>query len=553
MARILNFLIVIMELLAISKCIKERGFKNNFIFYTQISNLLALISSCLLVLFGQKYLIEVLRFLAESMLIMTFFVTAFILVPMSHDAKGLLFSGNGLFHHLIIPILSTISYFFAENRAPFGWFVLPSLVTLVYGLIMLYLNAKGKVEGPYPFFLVQKLGIRKTVIWMVCLMTAVTMFSTAVNYHTPRKTDLRFVYVHGISGWGSYDLIDEFFPYWGHSTGNIIRYMNNHGYDSYSASVDPSGSAWDRACELYAQLTGTRVDYGAVHSKEAGHERFGEDYTGRALMKNFDNSSVVLIGHSFGGVTVRLFSEILRNGSEEEKAATSEEELSEFFKGGNGTNLFAIVTLAAPTNGTTAYDLYEDDSFDPSSVEVSEEYLKKSELLSKSTKADNNDKADFDYASYDMHIDNALAINKKIHTFEDMYYFAYPCSSTVTDKDGSLTPDPEITEAIFMKTALYMSRYTGTTKGGFTIDETWQSNDGLVNEISARAPMGAPESIYEEGMSLTPGKWYVMPTYHGDHMSLQGGLTIRNNAKPFYLELAKMLAELDTAVTPYQE
>ena len=100
--------------------------------------------------------------------------------------------------------------------------------------------------------------------------------------------------------------------------------------------------------------------------------------------------------------------------------------------------------------------------FDAATVEIPEEY-KKSGLVSKGTKPDFDGRKSYDYASYDMHIDNALALNKRITTFENVYYFAFPCSSTVKQPDGSLLPDPEITENIFMKGAIYMSRYTGTT------------------------------------------------------------------------------------------
>ena len=44
--------------------------------------------------------------------------------------------------------------------------------------------------------------------------------------------------------------------------------------------------------------------------------------------------------------------------------------------------MLALITLAAPTNGTTAYDLYEDPSFDVNTVSVPEEYIKKSEAMS---------------------------------------------------------------------------------------------------------------------------------------------------------------------------
>ncbi len=544
MARLLNLIVVVLELIAFSKVRKTRSLRQGLIFYTQLSNIVTLVSSVVFVIFGSGYFVKVLRLLSVSMLAMTFFVTAFILVPMSGKLKEFMFSGSGLYHHLIIPVLSVLSYRFAEDRVSMAWIVLPVLVTLIYGIVMVYLNAKGKVDGPYPFFQIKRLGAKATVLWMAVLLAVVGILSASVGYKSPARTDVKYVFVHGLAGWGSYDLRNEFFPYWGLSGGSIIRYLNNHGYESYAASVDPTGSAWDRACELYAQLTGTRVDYGVAHSREAGHERFGEDFTGRALLDDFDSSRIALISHSFGGVTVRLFTEIIKNGSEEERAATDEADLSPFFKGGNGDNILAVVTLAAPTNGTTAYDLYEDESFDLKSIDIPEEYEKHSGAVSKSTRAEQDGRASWDYASYDMHIDNALAMNERISTFEDVYYFAYPFSSVTVDDNGDVYPDPSITENIFMKGAVYMSKYEGITKGGTIIDRSWQPNDGLVNVISAGAPFNAPAADYVRDMSVEPGIWYVMPVTRGDHMSVQGGLTKRVNMKPFYLGLAGLLAQL---------
>ncbi|WP_442855612.1 lipase-like domain-containing protein [Butyrivibrio sp. LC3010] len=160
------------------------------------------------------------------------------------------------------------------------------------------------------------------------------------------------------------------------------------------------------------------------------------------------------------------------------------------------------------------------------------------------TKADMDGRESWDYASFDMHIDNALELNRKITTFDDVFYLAYPCASTIIDENGEVNPDPDKTETIFMKGAIYMSKYTGTTAGGFYIDESWRANDGLVNEESAKAPIGSKSSLYEEGGTLTPGVWYVMPTFTGDHMSLQGGLTKRINVRPFYAQLAQILESL---------
>lgn len=392
---------------------------------------------------------------------------------------------------------------------------------------------------------------RKGRVWKTLLTLILVLGISGTGYNIwantkgEPKSDLKFVFVHGLSGWGSYDRINSFFPYWGLSQGSIIKYLNRQGYDSYAASVAPTGSAWDRACELYAQLTGTVVDYGLEHSTRCNHERFGRDFSTEPLLENFDESTIVLLGHSFGGATIRLFSEILGNGWEAEREATDEADLSDFFKGGQKDRLFALVTLAAPSNGTTAYDMYEDPSFDVDSIEIPEKYLKSGGMVSKGTKATEDGRIKEDYAAFDMHIDNAYAMNEKITTFEDVYYFAYPCSSTEKDADGNYVPNGDITENMFMKSAILMSQYTGKTAGGIVIDESWLSNDGLVNEISAKTPSSAPGVDYTEGMEMEPGIWHVMPTVIGDHMSLQGGMTKRVNQKPFYLEMVKMIAELN--------
>jgi len=93
--------------------------------------------------------------------------------------------------------------------------------------------------------------------------------------------------VHGLGGWGPESQIDQTSPYWGSSTGNLAEYLNSEGYSVSVASVGPFSSTWDRTCELYAELTGTKVDYGEAHSKEHGHERYGREYTAEnAIVQN---------------------------------------------------------------------------------------------------------------------------------------------------------------------------------------------------------------------------------------------------------------------------
>ena len=541
MARVVNLIILIAEIisLAISLNKKEKA----YIYYTQISNFICMISSLLLVIFGLKMPVEVIRYTATSMLAITMIVTIVVLLPMLKTIR--LFTGRNFVLHIFCPTLSILSYIFLEKHVKTYFVAVPLLITLVYGIIMITLNAKEKVRGPYPFFEIQRIGKKATALWIAVILVFTGVISAAVGYRPANKSDIKYIFVHGLSGYGSYDSKYEFIPYWGMTTGDVMLYLNNSGYESYAASVDPTGSAWDRACELYAQLYGTRVDYGEEHSKRCNHERYGEDYTGKALLKDFKGSRFVLLGHSFGGATIRLFSEILINGSKEEAECTTDGSLSDFFKGGNGDGLLAIVTLAAPTNGTTAYDLYEDPNFDQSAIDIPEKYLKNGDTVSKNIKNKNDGRIDSDHAGYDMHIDNAIALNETITTFDNVYYFAIPYVSTEELEGNTYYPNPDITESIFMKGAINMASYKGYTKGGIELDESWQPNDGLVNTISAGAPFGEEWLNYHEGEALKPGIWYVFPPVKGDHMAPQGGLTKRVSVKPFYKKMCKMLAGLE--------
>lgn len=357
--------------------------------------------------------------------------------------------------------------------------------------------------------------------------------------------DLRYVFVHGLSGWGSYDRNYRYIPYWGMLGGDLIGYLNRKGYKSYAASVAPEGSAWDRACELYAQITGSVTDYGEEHSTRCGHARYGPDFTGRPLIPDLGTDSrIVLLGHSFGGATVRLFSELFANGSQTERDMTGEEDVSALFLGGNAERIHAIVTLAAPTNGTTAYDLFRDSSFDVSSVSVPKSDRRAAKAFSSRRTAPRDGRDENDYAAYDMFVDNAMELNSRISTLPGTYYFAVPCTATKQQPDGTQRPVRSVMERLYRRTSALMGAYTGKTEKGFIIDDSWRENDGLVNTVSAMAPIGAPVAGTDSSGPVR-GCWNVMPAVFGDHMYLQGGLLKRSNIRPFYLSLLEKIDSLE--------
>ncbi len=354
---------------------------------------------------------------------------------------------------------------------------------------------------------------------------------------------LTFVFCHGLSGWGEYDRQYARIPYWGMRNGDLMEKLRKQGYDCHAASVSPTGSAWDRACELYAQIAGVRTDYGKAHSLQNNHERYGPDFTGRGLIPSWnENTKLVLLGHSFGGATVRLLSQLLTDGCEEEQKAAPEE-LSDLFKGGMASRIFAIVTLAAPTNGTVSYDMYKDPAFDTSKFDLPLKYRVLSRMMSMGTKMKTDGRSENDYANYDMEIDHAMALNRRIRTLENTYYFSAACTSTVWQADGTAYPDLDITEGMFAKSSVLMGKYKGITANGMVIDETWRENDGLVNAVSARAPIGAPQKPFDRN-DIQKGIWNILPDYHGDHGSLQGGFAIRHDPSLFYEQLLEMIIRL---------
>lgn len=351
-------------------------------------------------------------------------------------------------------------------------------------------------------------------------------------------TDYTYVFVHGLSGWGEYDFYYNLFPYWGTLGGNLMSYLRARDIDVHAASVGKTSSAWDRACELYAQLTGTVVDYGKEHSERAGHKRYGKDYTGKALIENWSSEDKInILGHSFGGATVLTLVELMANGSAAEREATDESELSELFTGGKSDWFYSVTTLAAPLNGTTAYEVNTEDA--DLDVEITED------LFDAAGAPPADGRADFDTAAYDMHIDNAMKMLEGFETIENIYYFSIPCSMTDYDEEtGFWVPDTDHMETLFQVSSREMGKYTGTTAGGYVIDEKWLENDGLVNTYSARAPFNAPQKDFDAS-NIEKGVWNIMPTYRGDHMSLQGGLLLTNNVRQLYVDLINTINGID--------
>src|SRR5471030_833690 len=125
------------------------------------------------------------------------------------------------------------------------------------------------------------------------------------------------ILVHGFAGFGRDELLG--YKYWGGL--NDLQTQLQAKYSNQlvaTAVVGPFSSNWDRATELFYQIKGGCVDYGALHSAANNHLESPESFfhNGRTcypgLYPAWDaNHPVHLLSHSMGGQTARMLVQML--------------------------------------------------------------------------------------------------------------------------------------------------------------------------------------------------------------------------------------------------
>lgn len=460
----------------------------------------------------------------------------------------------------------------------------------------------------------KSLALILAVLMLVPLMFTVP--ASAQEENTAVGTDYATVFIHGLLGWGDEDLINSVVPYWGMTAGDMISYLEDNGYTAVVASVGPVSSAWDRCCELFAQLSGTKVDYGQAHSQkfcdqyaELGydleHQRYGRDYTGRPIIENwgpiyedgkvtgwYDNK-VNLIGHSFGGPTSLEFLQLLAEGDEAERQWGMEQAelyggdwhdyVSPLFWGDyDGEYLVnSITTLAGVLNGTTFISACDDETAFLTDMcmllgnalgmtDIGALYDFQLEQFGITKTPGSDIQAEFsklkrsgfvdgdDQAWYDLSIAGCNELKQGWTTYDNVYYISYSGDKTYEDLLGNHLPDIDMWIPFQMfstKIGSYVNRYefvlnVDGTRYGY-IDDSWKPNDGMVNTIAARYPLGAAHKDYDAD-NIEAGIWNVYPDQDLDHLSFSGGLL---NSKPltvrkFYLNMMQDIAATTAIARP---
>lgn len=386
------------------------------------------------------------------------------------------------------------------------------------------------------------------------------------------------VFVHGFAGFGRSEGLG--FRYWG-GYGDIESALKKSFSDQqfFTAAVGPFSSNWDRAVELFYQIKGGCVDYGAGHSAAAGHLRYGRCFTGFYPQWNSDHP-IHIVAHSMGGQTARTLAQLLSgNGDPKNRQLFGNIPVGSSW-------IRSITTLSTPHDGTTLADLMTDSMpfiqplvaglaimaggadgmtrfiFDfkldhwgiqrQGDQESFPDYLQRVMAFGLWSGVSKKD-----LGSYDLSTKGAAELNAWVKDRPEIYYFSYGTQSTWTSRvTGWEYPLPLMNPlfSVFAGPA-FMGRYSRVEQGSPVIERSWWPNDGMVNTRSMRGPTikscedafcatGSEirEADKEEG--LLPGVW----NWKGiqaelDHADIIGW-SLKFDSVRFYRDLVDMLRTL---------
>ncbi len=415
-------------------------------------------------------------------------------------------------------------------------------------------------------------GILKKIkiIFFTCIALSVCFCGAAVCDDNATIT-CPVILVHGFAGWGPQELGE--YRYWG-GRHDIAAILREAGCTVHTATVGALSSNWDRAIELFYQIKGGQVDYGAEHSRMYGHLQRPEGYFyDEPFYPEWDAEHPVhLVGHSMGGQTVRMLSALLAGRSPEFQNVLRDTDNRSFTPGEGWIK--SVITISTPHCGSALFDLQDNPlvtavmvlqiagisaadrlpaelySFDLDqwnlTVEEDETLTAYLERIMETL----GDTMDFSIRELSTH--GAERFNTMVNSTSmdrSAYYFSYATEQT---EPGPLNLFyyPELNmNPFFIDSSVLLGTAPAFTDRIDTGPQ-WRQNDGVVNTASMHAPVTGCRDTYSyyTGMPIR-GLWNFIGTFPMDHFDVLGhqrttSFQIRGLER-FYRDLANLLAFIE--------
>ena len=348
--------------------------------------------------------------------------------------------------------------------------------------------------------------------------------------------------VHGFLGWGRDEM--NGYHYWGGKY-DYQNELQKIGYNINTLSVGPLSSNWDRAVEAYTQIKGGCVDYGKEHSEKFGiiQRPPGKCYEG--IHPQWDeNNPIHLIGHSQGGITIRMLEYLL--------SATFKNEDSSLLKHSHGGWIKSVTTIASPHDGTTLSPIImeifpfaqslsawvgpimnkfakQKYRFDLEQWGISpKEDVESTKFWNDIGKSKIRDSKNF--CSWDLSIDGSKEFNSIYRTNKSVYYFSFSTYSTKQIKNSPYYKPTSKTILMFRPAAMLIGKSNPN-------DSLWNKNDSIVNTISMGSPTSGshgaePNKAYQN--IPVKGIWQKMESINESHHSIIGVHVSKSKSKEIF-------------------
>lgn len=378
------------------------------------------------------------------------------------------------------------------------------------------------------------------------------------------------ILVHGFAGFGRDEALG--YKYWG-GFDDLEAYLRSSGRTTYTATVGPFSSNWDRAVELYYQIKGGCVDYGASHAAYFGHSR---KVTGKCFPGLYPAWSaahpVHLVSHSMGGQTAKMLVQLLESNGDPYEPG--------LFGGLKSGWVTSVTTIATPNNGTSLTSVVNDHVplvidlvagiagiagiLDENSFlynfKLEQWGLRRNEgegFCSYRDRVKNSaiwksPLAKTDLSLWSLSPDGAAEENDWVETWPNVYYFSYSTRTTfrgfITGWEYPLATTNPLVVAFSTPAAFPLKpglgNYVFNQIGHVIVDGSWWENDSVVNTKSMKGPWNDSSTIVDFHGTPAVGKWNYMGILDGfDHFDAVGW-TAFWDARSFYLTHVDRLRSL---------